>query len=308
MKRGRLALGAAVFFCLAPGGVAGLVPFLVSGWRRQSTLPAWARAVGAALVVVGLASVLESFARFVLHGHGTPAPAAPPRRLVVSGQYRFVRNPMYAALVLIVLGQAAWFGSRDLVLYAVALLVLFHLRVLVYEEPRLAARFGAGFDAYRKGVPRWLPRLTPWRASDLNEHCDPEDVVRELVRAWNRGDTRSFAALFAPHAEYVTGAGRHVRGREGIAALLEGAGQPIVTAGAPFIETGGPVATARFAWSTAGDRGRPRRGTIRCALTRHGAGWLIESLRNDEETSEAGRAGHERARAARPLAKRRVER
>ena len=78
----------------------------------------WSRALGAALAAVGLVSLVESFARFVVRGHGTPAPFAPPRRLVVTGQYRHVRNPMYAALMVIVAGQAAWCGSKALALYA----------------------------------------------------------------------------------------------------------------------------------------------------------------------------------------------
>lgn len=98
-------------------------------------------------------------------GQGTPAPVAPPRRLVVTGQYRHVGNPMYVALVLVVLGQAALLGGAVLVAYAVLLLVLFHLRVVTYEEPQLEKLFGVEFAAYRNGVPRWLPRLTGWNGS-----------------------------------------------------------------------------------------------------------------------------------------------
>jgi len=163
-RLGRASLGAAAFFCIAPGGVVGLAPYLISGWRHECALPMWARAFGAALVAVGLVSLVESFARFVLRGHGTPAPFAPPRRLVVAGQYRHVRNPMYVALMVIVVGQALWFGSRALGLYAAVLFVLFHLRVVTHEEPRLARQFGGEFDDYSRGVPRWLPRMTPWRS------------------------------------------------------------------------------------------------------------------------------------------------
>ena len=163
-RLGRASLGAAAFFCIAPGGVVGLAPYLISGWRHEYALPMWARAFGAALVAVGLVSLVESFARFVRRGHGTPAPFAPPRRLVVTGQYRHVRNPMYVALMVIVVGQALWFGSRALGLYAAVLFVLFHLRVVTHEEPRLARQFGGEFDDYSRGVPRWLPRMTPWRS------------------------------------------------------------------------------------------------------------------------------------------------
>ncbi|HEX9188640.1 MAG TPA: isoprenylcysteine carboxylmethyltransferase family protein [Vicinamibacteria bacterium] len=122
------------------------------------------RVAGAGLVLAGLVSLVECFVRFVVRGHGTPAPVAPPTRLVVTGQYRFVRNPMYEALVAAVVGQAAWLGSGALLAYAIVLWALFHLRVVSHEEPALARRFGAEYDAYRRGVHRWLPRARPWRS------------------------------------------------------------------------------------------------------------------------------------------------
>ena len=153
-----------MFFCLAPGGVAGLAPYLISGWRQAAEVPAAARGVAVALIVIGLAVLVECFVRFVVRGRGTPAPVAPPTQLVVSGLYRHVRNPMYVALVAIVAGQAVWLGSRPLALYTVVLWGLFHLRVVSYEEPVLRRQFGAAFEAYRSGVPRWVPRLSPWRS------------------------------------------------------------------------------------------------------------------------------------------------
>jgi protein-S-isoprenylcysteine O-methyltransferase Ste14 len=160
---GRAALGSAAFFCIGPGGVAGLVPFLISGWRPHADVPPAVRVAGLLFLVAALLALLECFARFVIRGRGTPAPVAPPSRLVVSGLYRHVRNPMYVALVAIVAGQAAWFGSYALAAYAAVLSGLFHLRVLSYEEPRLEKQFGAFYEAYRAGVPRWFPRLSPWR-------------------------------------------------------------------------------------------------------------------------------------------------
>jgi protein-S-isoprenylcysteine O-methyltransferase Ste14 len=160
----RLALGALVFFILAPGMLAGVAPGIISGWWHQGEAPAAVRALGLVLVSVGLASLVESFARFVLHGHGTPAPTAPPTVLVVTGQYRYVRNPMYIALVTIVVGQGVWLASGPLFAYAVVLWALFHLRVVAEEESILARQFGDSFDQYRRNVPRWLPRRTAWRA------------------------------------------------------------------------------------------------------------------------------------------------
>lgn len=161
---GRAALGSAIFFLVAPGAVAGLAPFLMTKWVRVSEWPTSVRLGGATLIIVGIASLVESFVRFVVQGRGTPAPVAPPTRLVVSGQYRHVRNPMYVALVAIVAGQGAWLGSSALLLYAGVLWGLFHLRVVTYEEPVLARQFGEAYDEYRQGVRRWIPSISPWRS------------------------------------------------------------------------------------------------------------------------------------------------
>ena len=157
--------GSLLFLVLAPGSVAGLIPFALTGWRVGSLflgLPL-GRAAGALLVGLGLASLLESFARFALRGFGTPAPVAPPTQLVVSGQYRYVRNPMYVAILAIVLGQSLLLGRAVLLVYAGALWFVFHTWVVVYEERTLATRFGLSFQAYRAHVRRWWPRVTPWR-------------------------------------------------------------------------------------------------------------------------------------------------
>lgn len=116
------------------------------------------------MIVAGLVSLLDSFCRFALVGLGTPAPVAPPRFLVVSGQYRHVRNPMYVAVLVIVIGQAMVLGSGVLVPYAGVLWLIFHSFVVLYEEPVLGSRFGASYDVYRQNVPRWLPRVRPWTA------------------------------------------------------------------------------------------------------------------------------------------------
>src|SRR5512137_2721560 len=105
LGRWRAAIGSAILFVLAPGGVAALAPYLISGWEQANDVPAWMRLLGARLLAPGLLMLVECFARFVVRGRGTPAPMAPPARLVVSGLYRFVRNPMYVALVAIVAGQ-----------------------------------------------------------------------------------------------------------------------------------------------------------------------------------------------------------
>ena len=107
--------------------------------------------------------VAAAIGSFALKGLGTLAPVAPTRHLVVSGLYRHVRNPMYVGVVSAILGQALWFGSAALLEYAAALWAGFFLFVLLYEEPALKRQFGAEYEAYRRNVPRWLPRIKPWR-------------------------------------------------------------------------------------------------------------------------------------------------
>jgi protein-S-isoprenylcysteine O-methyltransferase Ste14 len=122
---------------------------------------------GALLLGLGLAALLESFARFALAGQGTPAPVLPTRRLVVTGLYRYVRNPMYLAVASIVLGQALILGDSRLLTYAVCLWAIFHLFVLAYEEPTLRRSFPEDAEAFFRNVPRWLPRLRPWRPPNM---------------------------------------------------------------------------------------------------------------------------------------------
>ena len=121
------------------------------------------RFVGAALILAGVAGLMNSFARFALQGLGTPAPIAPPEHLVVTGLYRYVRNPMYVAVVAVILGQAILFGNSRLMTYGGLMWLAFHAFVLAYEEPTLKKSFGAEYEAFRINVPRWIPRLTAWR-------------------------------------------------------------------------------------------------------------------------------------------------
>jgi protein-S-isoprenylcysteine O-methyltransferase Ste14 len=158
-------LGSAIFFITAPGVVAGLVPWLASG-RYGLPVASWPLAIlGAALVAVGLGVLLHAFARFALEGLGTPAPIAPTDRLVVGGVYRHVRNPMYVAVLSIILGQALIFASWQLAAYAVIMGAVMATFVRIYEEPVLLRQYGADYEAYRQNVPGWLPRLTPWRGA-----------------------------------------------------------------------------------------------------------------------------------------------
>jgi len=151
--------------------VAGLVPFWISRWRLQ---PPWLgfaaiRVAGALLILAGLAVLLESFWRFAVKGLGTPAPVVPTRRLVVTGLYRYVRNPMYLAVAAIIAGQALLFGEARLLGYGAFVWCMFHLFVLVYEEPTLAAAYPAEYEDFRANVPRWIPRLRPWRPGSVQK-------------------------------------------------------------------------------------------------------------------------------------------
>ena len=167
-SRASSVLGSLVFLVIAPGMVAGYVPYVISRWRLRPPLLGLAagRVVGGLLVLAGVASILHSFARFALEGRGTPAPVAPTETLVVSGQYRYVRNPMYVAVVAIIVGQALLFGSRPLVWYALALIgLLFHAFVLAYEEPTLGRRYGESYERYR--IERQPLAAAPLRAEAL---------------------------------------------------------------------------------------------------------------------------------------------
>jgi len=159
--RALAAAGSVAFLVLAPGVVAGLIPWLLTGWRSESA-PAALRVVGAVLIALGVGFLLHAFARFVIEGFGTPAPVAPPERLVVGGVYRFVRNPMYLAVGATIVGEALLLGQWELLVYAAVFGALAFCFVRLYEEPTLSAQFGPDYEAYRRAVPGWLPRLHPW--------------------------------------------------------------------------------------------------------------------------------------------------
>ena len=161
MRRLRAAIGTTIFLAIAPGVVAGLIPYLLTQWRSTDP-PAPVAVAGAALIVLGVAVLLNAFARFVLEGLGTPAPIAPTERLVVGGLYRHVRNPMYVAVGATIVGQALLLGRPGLLAYAALFWAVVAAFVYAYEEPTLAARYGDQYDAYRRAVPAWWPRLRPW--------------------------------------------------------------------------------------------------------------------------------------------------
>ena len=163
--RVRALFGSALFLVVAPGTLAGFVPWWISRWELQEPFAGYGpiRYLGAVGIALGLPVLLDSFARFALQGLGTPAPPLPTRRLVVQGFYRFVRNPMYVAVTLLIAGQALLLGDWRLIAYAALFWLCCHLFVVNYEEPTLRRAFGAEYEAYCAGVRRWVPRPIPWR-------------------------------------------------------------------------------------------------------------------------------------------------
>jgi len=166
MRKLAAILGSAIFLVIAPGFVAGLVPWWISRWRVDAPFLGISpfRFIGAASIALGIFGLLDSFARFALQGLGTPAPVFPTRHLVVTGLYRYVRNPMYLAVTLTILGQALVFGNATLLAYGGLVWLAFYLFVLFYEEPDLRATYGSEYESFCAEVPRWIPRLTPWRS------------------------------------------------------------------------------------------------------------------------------------------------
>ena len=159
--------GTIVFLAIAPGVVAGLVPWLITGWR--SSWPSgrlWPVTIVAAIIILsGVVVLLDAFIRFA-RADGTPAPPVPTAHLVVVGPYRHVRNPMYVAVLAIILGQALLFASWATVLYAGLAFLAVLLFVRFYEEPTLERTYGDAYREYERNVRAWMPRLRPWRGAD----------------------------------------------------------------------------------------------------------------------------------------------
>lgn len=143
-------------FLILPVVISGLFPLLLSGidcWRTQGTALGWP------VLFSGMSVLLWCVRDFYVIGKGTLAPWDPPKKLVIVGLYQFVRNPMYVGILGCVTGWGLIAGSPLLAAYAGVLAVCFHLRVILYEEPTLAGKFGDEWMQYRATVNRWLPRL-----------------------------------------------------------------------------------------------------------------------------------------------------
>ena len=150
---------AVIAFLVLPALVGGLFPWLISRIpaSRVFQLPS-----GGVLVVVGTGILLASVVSFYRRGRGTLAPWDPPKHLVVQDLYRFNRNPMYVGVVLVVFGWAVIKGNPWNYAYALILPMIFHARVVLYEEKEMERLFGREWDAYRRAVPRWGLRFRPY--------------------------------------------------------------------------------------------------------------------------------------------------
>ena len=165
MNRTKTAIGGVASVLGGPGVVAGLLPYLITRWR--STHPTVVLIIlGAFLIGIGLRVLLRAASRFIFEGRGTIAPWAPTDRLIVTGPYRYVRNPMYVAVLAILVGEALVLGRPVLGIYAAGFWVIVAAFVRLYEEPELKRNYGEEFDAYRRGVRAWVPRLRPWSVGD----------------------------------------------------------------------------------------------------------------------------------------------
>jgi protein-S-isoprenylcysteine O-methyltransferase Ste14 len=152
------ALKSLLFLIVAPGMVAGYIPLVLlrkgpqieTGFLAYLAIPLW---------LMGGAILLWSFWNFLIDGRGTPAPIDPPKELVVAGFYRYVRNPMYFGVLMILIGHFLWFGFWWLLAYTVIAFVAVHTFVTLYEEPTLKRKFGTAYEEYLKKVPRWIPKF-----------------------------------------------------------------------------------------------------------------------------------------------------
>jgi protein-S-isoprenylcysteine O-methyltransferase Ste14 len=154
---GMTALKSLLFLVVAPGMVAGYIPlaFLRSGPQIETRVFAY---LAFPLWLIGSIILLWSFWNFLIQGRGTPAPIDPPKVLVATGFYRYVRNPMYVGVLAMIIGHFLWFGYWNLLIYALVVFVGFNTFVTYYEEPTLKRKFGVAYEEYLKRVPRWIPR------------------------------------------------------------------------------------------------------------------------------------------------------
>jgi protein-S-isoprenylcysteine O-methyltransferase Ste14 len=163
-----LAIRSLLFLILIPGTVAGYIPLRILRASGQRFIPdvSAASVLAGCLILLGASVLLRCVWDFLVAGRGTLAPIDPPRHLVVRGLYRFTRNPMYNGVLAVLAGEAWLLRSAALLQYAIFIFILFHLVVIIYEEPALKSRFGESYRAYRAAVPRWGFTVRPYAKVD----------------------------------------------------------------------------------------------------------------------------------------------
>jgi protein-S-isoprenylcysteine O-methyltransferase Ste14 len=144
-----------------PGTVAGYIPWRFFGFRMTG-VSGLAAIAGLVLFSFGICLLLLSIVEFARRGKGTLSPIDPPDQLVVTGAYRWVRNPMYVGVMSVLVGEALISSELSLAVYAGAFFVLANLFIIGYEEPTLERLFGASYVEYKRKVRRWVPRTSPW--------------------------------------------------------------------------------------------------------------------------------------------------
>src|SRR5579862_1053635 len=153
-------LNTILFTIVVPGTVAGYIPYRLADRfaHRASGALEW---LGVVAIVLGTAIYFRCAWEFAVRGLGTPAPIAPTKFLVTTALHRYIRNPMYVGVALVIVGETVWFWSKTLVAYGAFLCVAVQSFVVFYEEPTLHRQFGESYDSYRRAVPRWIPHF--WR-------------------------------------------------------------------------------------------------------------------------------------------------
>ena len=165
----------ALFSLILPVTITVIIPLIVvisfnnHLLAFDSALSGAMLAIGTFLIVLGLGFVIYTNQAFFRIGRGTLAPWDPPKKLVVAGAYRYVRNPMISGVLMIVLGETLIFASIQLFVLFILFFIVNHVYFVYSEEPGLVKRFGNDYILYKKNVPRWIPRLKPWEMNTMGE-------------------------------------------------------------------------------------------------------------------------------------------
>jgi protein-S-isoprenylcysteine O-methyltransferase Ste14 len=149
-----------IFTIIFPGAVGIYLPLYLVGQSKKLLWQPWSILQIVALIPMITGAVIYFWClwNFMIKGKGTPLPIDAPKSLVVQGLYRYIRNPMYVGVLLVIAGWAIFFWTINLLVYGIAVWIIFHLFALVIEEPILKRKFGSDYEEYCRNVGRWLPK------------------------------------------------------------------------------------------------------------------------------------------------------